>query len=70
MPEHTKTSAISVNHDKSCPLSPSTIAENTAPNSGFVLLNTATLETGLYFNKNPCRVNANAERKPRYKSMK
>ena len=53
IPAHTRTSAISVNHDISCSVSFKIIAEKTAPNSGLVLLNTATLETGLYLNRNP-----------------
>lgn len=70
IPAHTRTSAIRVNQDKSWSLSPKIIAEKVAPNRGFVLLNTATLETGLYFKRKPCKVNAHADRNPRYKSIK
>ena len=61
IPAQTSISAISVNQLKSS-LSPKIIAENTAPKSGFVLLNTATFETGLYLKSTPCNVNAVAER--------
>ena len=36
---------------------------------GLVLLNTATLETGLYLNSTPCKVNAQADKKARYRSI-
>ena len=68
MPKQTKTSAIRVNQLNSCSLSPRIIAENSAPKSGFVLLNTATLETGLYLRRKPCNVKAQAERNARYQS--
>ena len=69
MPRHTKIMAISVYQLKSWSLSERIIAEKTAPKSGLVIVKTATLETGLYFNKKPCRVNAHAYKNARYKSI-